>query len=112
MINQYSKYIRMAATVSDEVYLDEVKAVVFATEPANDAVVSELVNSDNPYVVDMINTDTFTVVAPGQDLNQANVVAFVTTDSTGNAIQFVGSYFAYIVSKNRGGYQLVRNSSS
>lgn len=110
MINQYSNYIRMAATVSDEVYLDEVKAVVFAIEPANDAVVSELVNSDNPYVVDMINTDTFTVVAPGQDLNQANVVAFVTTDSNGNAIQ--GSYFAYIVSKNRGGYQLVRNSSS
>lgn len=111
MTNQYSDYIRMAATVSDDVYLDEVKAVVFASEPANDDVVRDLVNSNSPYVVDMINTDTFTGVAPGQNLNQANVVAFVTTDSTGSAIQVAGSYISYIVSKNRGGYQLVHRSS-
>lgn len=109
----------MAANVSDTVYLDEVKAVAFTTMPANDDVVRDFVNnpSNSPQVFDMINLDTFQTVTSPQNLYQANVVAFVNKDSSGNPIQSTGpigyqnaiTYYPYVVSKNRGGYQLVQS---
>lgn len=112
MANNYLNYIRVAANVSDTFYLDEVKAVAFRTQMSSEEDVKVFVNNspNSENVFEMMNVDTFVVVTPEQNLLNANVVAFVTRDSTGLPINTGTSYYTYIVSKNRGGYQKVQET--
>jgi hypothetical protein len=105
-----SKYIRVAANVSDTFYIDEAKAVAFPTSPVDDNTVRNFVNNpdNDSNVFEMMNAHTFQPVTPEQNLYQANVVAFITRDTDGDPIQN-RSYSSYVVTKNRGGYQLVKS---
>ena len=104
----YPDYVRLAANVSDHLFVERVQAIASLMPLSNVNVVDYVNNLDNATnVFDMFDIDTGVTIAPEQNRVQSHVCAYVTRDTSGQPINSANTYNTYIVPQNRGGYRAV-----
>lgn len=102
-------YVRFAMSVTDPLYVDDAKAVVFGTSKTDSEILSFVNDPSNEHVVfDMLEIDSgFRTIDPGSNQTQRSVVAYVTRDADNQPIDTGNTYHTYGVTKNRGRYQAI-----
>lgn len=102
-------YVRIAASVSDPLYVDEAKAVAFRAIKTESEILAFVNDPSNEHVVfDMLDEDSgFRTIDPSSNRTQRRVVAYVTRDADDVPIAIGNTYHTYGVTKNRGRYQAI-----
>lgn len=109
MINQYNDYIRVAANISDFVFVERVRAVAFTEFRSSDyvlAFVNDPANTDK--LVTMLDSSTSKPISVDDNLLQVNAVAYMTRDANGDPIINNRLYYVSIVTDNQGDFQSVQ----
>ena len=102
-------FVRIAASVSDPLYVDEAKAVAFRTIKTESEILSFVNDPLKEHVVfDMLDEDSgFRTINPNSDETHRRVMAYVTRDADDQPIDTGNTYHTYGVTKNRGRYQAI-----
>lgn len=104
----FPDYVRLAANVSDHLFVERVQAIASVTPLTDQNAVDYVNNLDNSNnVFDMFDIETGETIAPEQNRVQSHVCAYVTRDTSGQPINSANTYNTYIVPQNRGGYRAV-----
>ena len=107
-MGSHPDYIRVGVTVSDTGFsIVDIRALAFVSSQDDDAVKAVIHDETNVNKITMFNPYNGESVtdAPGGNLS---VVAFITSDTGGNAIdRLAGTYYPYVYTKNSGGYEKV-----